>query len=281
MKIIILLLVFLMAVGGGFGALLIVQHRYGTYEQRVASLSAGQLKEMFVFMSPQTIIYLKLAAVVVMALIGFAWTGSFMYGLLFAAAGYGIPQLVIWWKKKKRLEKFEEQLPEGMQNLSNGMKAGFTIVQGIENMVSELAPPISQDFGLAMREYRMGLQLDEALQNMTRRVPSPDLNLVVTAINITRTMGGNLPEMLEKIAFTIRERRRIEGKNRALTSQGKLQGIVVGALPVGLGAVFYVMDPKMMSYMWNTGIGLLLLFIIGVLEILGFVFIRKIINIDV
>ena len=93
MKIIILLLVFLMAVAGGFGALLVVQQRYGTYEQRVAALSAGQLKEMFVFMSPQTIIYLKLAAVVVMALIGLAWTGSFTYGLLFAGAGTASPSL--------------------------------------------------------------------------------------------------------------------------------------------------------------------------------------------
>jgi len=281
MEAVIALFVFLAASLGVYGVVQIVQERYGSYEKRVAALTAGQLKEMFIFMSPQTVIYLKLAAVVLLAVIGFFLTGSLMYTVLFAGLGYGIPQLVIWRIRKKRLEKFEEQLPEAMQNIANGMKAGFTIVQAIENMVNEMAPPISQEFGLALREYRLGVQMDDALRNMTQRVPSPDLLLVVTAINITRTMGGNLPEMLEKISSTIRERRRIEGKNRALTAQGKLQGIVVAALPIALGAVFYFLDPKMMSYMWNTGIGLFLLFIMGVMEILGFLFIRKIVNIDV
>jgi tight adherence protein B len=278
---VIMLLMFLTAGLGAYGTFSIIQEKYGSYEKKATALAAGQLKEMFIFMSPKMLLYFKLGAVVALAAVGFFLTGSLMYAVIFAGLGYGVPQTVIWWTQKKRLEKFEAQLPEAMQNISNGMKAGFTIVQGIENMVGEMQPPISQEFGLAMREYRLGAQLDDALVNLVRRVKSPDLRLVVTSVNITRRMGGNLPEMLEKISFTIRERRRIEGKNKALTAQGKLQGIVVGSLPIALGGAFYLLDPRMMSYMWNTGIGLVLLFIMGVMEVLGFLFIRKIINIDV
>lgn len=281
MKLVISTLMFSSISAGAYLLAQAIQKRFGDYEDRITAVAVGQLQEAFIFLSPKALAIVKIMAVCVLALIGVILTGSLAYASIFAAAGYLVPQLGISYIKKRRLEKFELQLPDTMQNLSNGMKAGFTIVQAIESMVSETPPPMSQEFGLVLREYSLGVQLDDALLKLGARIKSADLNLVITAINITRQMGGNLPEMLEKIAYTIRERRRIEGKNKSLTSQGKLQGIVVGSLPIGMGFIFYALDPKMMSYMWTTGAGLLMIFIMVVMEILGFVFIRKIVNIDI
>lgn len=281
MKLVISTMMFSSFAAGSYLIAQAIQKRFGDYEDRITAAAVGQLQEAFIFLSPKALTIVKVVAVAFLALIGIVLTGSLAYAAIFAVAGYLIPQLGISFIKKRRLEKFELQLPDTMQNLSNGMKAGFTIVQAIESMVSETPPPISQEFGLVLREYSLGVQLDDALLKLGARIKSADLNLVITAINITRQMGGNLPEMLEKIAYTIRERRRIEGKNKSLTSQGKLQGLVVGSLPIGMGFVFYILDPKMMSYMWNTGVGLLMIFIMVVMEILGFVFIRKIVNIDI
>ena len=263
-----------------YGVTVIVQTTYPEYEKRVSKVSAGQLRDMFIFMTPDTIMTAKIALMVILALVG-GILGGILAAIVMAALGFGIPTGLIWYIKRRRLRIIDEQVPAAIATVANGMKAGYNLTQALESSAKETPPPISQELTLTLREHKMGVELETALKNLVDRVPLPDLRLVVVSMNINRMMGGNLPDMLEKIAYTIRERRRIEGKNKALTSQGKLQGIVVAMLPVGLGVVFYMLDPKMMSYMFTTTAGIGLLFLMAVMEIIGFVIIQKIVSIDV
>jgi tight adherence protein B len=134
---------------------------------------------------------------------------------------------------------------------------------------------------LMLRENKLGIPLDKALQNMCERIPSNNLDLVVTSIVIARTAGGNLAEIFDQIASTVREISRLEGKIDALTAQGKLQGLVIGSLPLLLGYLIYLMDPEMMSTLWNDPIGWGIIGIIVLFESIGAFFIWKIVSIDI
>jgi tight adherence protein B len=148
-------------------------------------------------------------------------------------------------------------------------------------VVREGQNPISQEFGTFIHQTRVGMRMDEALESMRERVGSDDLTLMVGAIEVARQTGGNLTEVFEKIAHTVRERMRIEQRIRTLTAQGRLQGIVVGCMPLLLGVAMFMLDPAMMAAFLKSGAGMAVLVLVGILEILGALVIRKIIAIDV
>jgi len=145
----------------------------------------------------------------------------------------------------------------------------------------EMPPPISKEFGQALAEMNLGIATEEALMNLTRRIKSDDLDLVVTAVVIQRTVGGNLASVLDTIAETIRERVRIKGEIRALTAQGRISGLVIGLLPVGLALLLFFISPGYISFLWSTPTGMMLAGIAVGTEILGVLMIKKIVNIKV
>jgi tight adherence protein B len=181
----------------------------------------------------------------------------------------------------RRLERFNQQLVTALTGMSNALKAGFSIQQAFESVVKEGEAPIAQEFSMFLQQLRIGVTFEEAIEDMDRRIGSEDLTLMIQSIEIARQTGGNLTEVFDRIAATIRERQRIEGKIKSLTAQGKLQGMVVGAMPLLLGFALYVVDPGMMLGFVKSVIGLAVLVVIVIMELIGAFIIKKIVTIDV
>src|SRR5438270_13819761 len=165
--------------------------------------------------------------------------------------------------------------------MSNALRAGLTFTQALDQVGRESNAPLRQEFGLFTKEVKLGVPVEEALVNMANRVGSEDLELVATSTNIARQLGGNMAEMFETIAATIRERFRLEGKIAALTSQGKLQGLIVSSLPLFVGLFLDWYRPDLIAPMFETAYGYLLVGAVVVLQAAGFVAIRRIVAVDI
>jgi tight adherence protein B len=202
--------------------------------------------------------------------------------------GFFLPRMWLGRRKSGRLKSFNKQLPDTITLLANALRAGSSFLQAIELVVRESRPPISLEFGRVIREVNLGLPFEQALENMVRRVRSDDLELMATAISIQHTVGGNLAEILDSIAYTIRERVRIKGEIQTLTAQQRLSGYVVGFLPIGLAGFLFVAAPNFMDAMFlnppavlGLPAGVVLLLVGGFMMFIGFMLIRKIVDIEV
>ena len=227
---------------------------------------------------------------VVMFLIGFVVKALqnpvvLIIGLLI---GFMAPRFYLNHRKSGRLRAFNKQLPDTVTLIANALRAGSSFLQAIELVVRESRPPISIEFGRVIREVNLGLPFDHALENMVKRVKSEDFELMATAIAIQHQVGGNLAEILDSIAFTIRERIRIKGEIRTLTAQQRLSGYVVGALPFFLAFFIFLAAPTFFDPMFvkppdvlGIPMGMILLGVALLAMGGGFYFIRKIVDIEV
>ena len=214
--------------------------------------------------------------------------GSPVFLLIGALVGFMLPRFWLARRKNGRLGAFNKQLPDTITLIANALRAGSSFLQAIELVVRESRPPISTEFGRVIREVNLGLPFDQALENMVRRVRSDDLELMATAISIQHQVGGNLAEILDSIAYTIRERVRIKGEIRTLTAQQRLSGYVVAGLPIGLAAFLFIAAPGFMEPMFDNRVsliglpaGVIILMVGGFMMFMGFMFIRKIVDIEV
>jgi tight adherence protein B len=214
--------------------------------------------------------------------------GSPLILLIGALIGFMLPRFWLGRRKNGRLGAFNKQLPDTITLIANALRAGSSFLQAIELVVRESRPPVSTEFGRVIREVNLGLPFDAAMENMVRRVRSDDLELMATAITIQHQVGGNLAEILDSIAYTIRERVRIKGEIRTLTAQQRLSGYVVAGLPIGLAAFLFVAAPGFMDPMFlnppavlGLPAGVVILLFGGFMMFLGFLFIRKIVDIEV
>lgn len=240
-----------------------------------------QAQEFFLFIDPHQLFFINLTFMIILTLGAWMVTQSWLVALTTLVVCLAMPRFIYQWMKRKRLLTFEEQLPDALMMLSGALRAGLGINTALTQVTAESPAPLGQEFSLMMREQRLGLSLDQALGNLSRRVPTPTTALVVSAMKIANETGGGLAETLERTAHTIRSRLQMEGKIRALTSQGKLQAWVVGALPLFLMIVLNTLEPEKMALLWTTRIGWGALIFIAVMEIIGIVLIRKIVSIDV
>ena len=208
--------------------------------------------------------------------------------LIGAAVGFFLPRMWLGRRRASRLKAFNKQLPDTITLIANSLRAGSSFLQAIEMVVREAQPPITVEFGRVVREVNLGLAFDVALDNMVRRVRSDDLELMATAITIQHQVGGNLAEILDSIAFTIRERVRIKGEIKTLTAQQRMSGYVVAGMPIFLAGFLFVIAPSFMNPMFENppglfGLpaGLILLGIGGFMMFIGFMLIRRIVAIEV
>ena len=264
-----------------WAATILVTAALKDYEKRFVSATSSTLSGMFIFMDPHKLFVFNIVITILFLVIGLVFTRNPVYLILFGAVGFSIPKLLIWRAKKKRFEKFAGQLVDSLTVLSNSLRAGLNIVQAIEVLESEQEPPISQEFGLVLREIKLGVPVADALKNLTKRIPNDDLLLMVASTNIVLGMGGNLREIFDSMADVIRERSKIEMKTKALTSQGKLQGLIVGLLPTALGLLMFIMDPPMMARMVTTTTGNLAIAAMFTMQIIGYLLIKRITTIEV
>jgi tight adherence protein B len=249
------------------------------YEERYLSKGSQDLTEMFYFIKPRQLLVLTFAVAAVMGLLGFVIFNWFI-SLALAGVGFLVPFFGIKKVRETRIRRFEAQLVDALVQMAAAFRAGLTLAQASESISQEMPAPLSQEFGLFVKEIKLGVRQEDALQNMADRVGSEDLQLVVTATNVARQLGGNMAEMYDIVSTTIRERFRLEGRIRALTSQGKLQGWVVGAMPLVLGLVLNYMRPDLMEPMLHSGFGYGLVAMVLVMEALGIFMIRRIVAID-
>jgi tight adherence protein B len=253
---------------------------YEQYQERYVAKSMNDLSDMFLFIDPRQMLVLNIASMCLLGILSYIIFNPILcVGL--TVFGFFLPMLMVKHYRKRRIKKFNVQLVDALQAMANAFKAGLTFPQAIEHVSKEALPPLSQEFGLFVKEVKLGVPLEEALINMAKRVGSDDLELVVVSTNIARQLGGNMAEMFETISTVIRERFRLEGKIDALTSQGKLQGWIVASMPAVLGMVLNSMRPDLMEPMMDHMFGYILVTLIAIMEVLGILIIRRIVNIDI
>jgi len=204
-----------------------------------------------------------------------------LVGIIGAVVCFPIPRAILKHMKKKRLQKFNEQLEDALLSISGSLKAGFSILQALDLIASENRPPISYEFTVLMQELRLGVPFEDALEKMSKRVGSQDFELVSVAICTARQTGGELTGVLERLASVIRERVRIQQKLLAMTAQGRLQAYRIGAMPFLLLFALSKVAPDMMRPFFNSIVGILVICAAILLVVAGFFTIRKITTIDV
>ncbi|MEA1961390.1 MAG: type II secretion system F family protein [Bacillota bacterium] len=190
-----------------------------------------------------------------------------------------LPRIFINYKKEHRLQALNLQLGDALVVMANALRSGFGFQQAMDTVRKELPPPISSEFTWTLREMTLGFSQEEALKNMSHRVNSEDLDMVITGIIIQRQVGGNLAEILENISETIRERARIKREIKILTAQGRLSGLIIGLLPVGLIGIMLAINPAYFTVMVTDPRGMTVLVAAFIFEIIGALMIRKIIDI--
>ncbi|MEW6094937.1 MAG: type II secretion system F family protein [bacterium] len=194
--------------------------------------------------------------------------------------GYLIPHIFLHHLKRKRLSAFTKQLSNTISLISNSLKAGYSFLQSLDMVAKETFPPMSVEVSRVLREDNLGVPLEKALHNLTNRVESEDLDLVVTAVLIQKQIGGNLAEILDRVAHTIRERIRIKGEIKTLTAQGRLSGLIISLLPIILGLILSILQPDIYKLLITEPIGWVMIGIGITMQTIGILIIRKIIQVE-
>lgn len=227
--------------------------------------------------------FIVMAAVLAIGigLFAFAVTIDLKVSIILAALSAYLPFIMVSGKRQRWLNLFNHQMCDALTLLSTSLRSGFSLMQSMDMVEKELQGPVGKEFGRTISEIALGTSTEEALKNMSGRVNSRDLDLVVTAVLIQRQVGGNLAEVLDNIAFVIRERVRMKREIKALTAQGRMSGLIIGMLPLILGTYIMVMNPPYLLELFTEPLGLLMLVWAVVGEVLGFWMIKKIVDIDI
>jgi tight adherence protein B len=212
-------------------------------------------------------------------MVGFQ-TPGLLLGVPLGALGFMLPAVYVQVRKRRRQRAIEGQLVETVTLIANGVSAGFGFLQSVQAAAGQISPPIADELNHLVQDINLGVSAQEALLDMGRRVGSDDLNMVITAIIIQRTTGGNLAEILDNVAETMREREQIQGEINTLTAEKRLTGNVLSVYPAILAALLFLIEPRIMSTLWTETAGIVLLVIAGVLQAIGFIIIRRIVTID-
>ncbi|TME04553.1 MAG: secretion system protein [Chloroflexi bacterium] len=241
---------------------------------------AEQLQRADLKLRPSEFFLIQLGSGVLIALIVY-WRFNSIFGILTFVIGYLAPSFYVRYRISQRLKKFNNQLGDTLTLLSNALKAGYSFAQAIDTVAKNAIAPIGDEFGRAVREMNLGGSPDEALSNITKRIASPDFDLVSTAYSIHRTVGGNLAEILDNIAYTIRERVRIKGEIQTLTAQARASGSIITALPILLAAFMFFVTPTYFQPMFSNVIGWALIIVACFLIFIGNLIIRRVVAIEV
>ena len=265
----------------GLAVLIKFRSFWKTYKETFTQSASANMEDMFMFIDPNILFMANVFAVIMIPLLLWLATGEFLIALGVFVALIVIPTSIYGMMRRKRLKRFEEQLPDGLGMISGAMRAGASLNIALEGLVKEQSPPLNQEFELFMREQRIGVDFEDSLEHMEKRLPVQDFLMVCAALRINREVGGNLAEILETLADTLRKKQAMESKIASLTAQGRLQGIVMTGLPVLLGVLLNWLEPEAMSRMFDTTIGWIVFGVSATMLAMGFVWIKKITSIDI
>jgi tight adherence protein B len=207
--------------------------------------------------------------------------GSPIVGLAGAAAAAFVPLVFVRARARKRLRTFEEQLPDTLKLIAGSLRAGFSVLQGLDAVTKESTEPTKKELGRVFTEARLGRPIEDALAEAADRMASRDLAWAVMAIRIQREVGGNLAELLDTVAETMSERDRLRREIRALTAEGRMSGVVLGIFPPAFAGLLYVIRPNYIGTLFNNGAGVAAVGGAAVMAVIGFFWLRKIVAIEV
>ncbi len=248
---------------------------YSRIQDKRMEYAARNLSKLFVFSKKRHLRTVFIIVPLASALLGFLVSSNILGAVIGFAIGFMLPTMIIRIMASGRKMKFHKQIIDGMMILSSSLKAGMSLTQGFEVLVEELPPPLSEEFALVVRENHMGVPLDECLNHLRERMPLDDLTLIVTAISISRETGGDLTEIFSHLVRSIREKRKLENRVKALTIQGKMQGFIMSALPIVFAIFLYKINPGGFQVMLNDDMGKMLLVWAGISEVIGIILILK------
>ncbi|MFP5518341.1 MAG: type II secretion system F family protein [Bdellovibrionia bacterium] len=206
---------------------------------------------------------------------------GFVFGAILSIVGWNLPLPLVKMMYDKRCNAFVDQMVDGLTIMSNGIKAGSNPQESMRRVVEIMKNPIKAEFNQVLYQMQVGDSFESALNDLGMRIAKPDVQMFVTSINILKETGGNLAETFATIVTTIRERQKVEKKIQALTAQGLMQGIIITMIPFILMAVFLVVDPSFVKPMFTTTLGLIFLFVMLALQIIGGIMIKKVVTIKV
>lgn len=258
---------------------------YGAYRRQYVSRTAAILSELYNDRTAEGILTIKVLAALLAAMLAYLLLADAMMPVPLVAAavaaivGGMLPDMILRRQQEGRRKKFNTQLIDAMNTISNGLRSGFSLMQALSLAARQLPDPIGQELRLVCHEIELGTRTEDALQNLNRRMHDRDLQLVVASVRLTTQSGGDLPAVFKRLSETIRERNRVERKIRALTSQGRLQAIIVGLIPPALGVIVHLINPTLMELMYTTLLGWFLITLIVVLDLVGYYLIRKIVTV--
>ena len=251
------------------------------YRARFEASVSDQLRRAHVFVDPGRLLTLNVVVSAAVT-VGVLWsTGSFVMAALAAVMTGLCPRLILIRVRTRRREAFRAQLSDLMMLTAGGLRAGLSLGQSLAQTAGEIPAPARQELELMLREQRLGAPFEQVLAALERRMPIEEMALFAAALRISRGTGGNLAETLEALGESMRRKVAIEGKIRALTAQGRMQGWAMGLLPVVVCGLLWLVEPVAMSALFTTWFGLVTCAVIVVMQLLGLHFIRRVMRIDV
>jgi len=252
------------------------------YQNRYVQNMSRSLETMFIFLNPKRIMNISIVVMFGAFLLTLIVTRlNLLVSGIMAAVGLLVPRIFLNFYMRKRKKTFELQFVQGLDSLSSSVRAGLSLVQAIESLVENSIPPLSQEFDLLLREYRIGIPLNEALQNLAKRVESDELDLMVFSVIITRELGGDVSEIFEHLAEVIRERHRVMERIDTLTAQGRLQAMVCGAIPFFLYGLLFYWQPTYVMPLFETFTGKVSIYGVVLLQVLVIILVRRLINVKI
>ncbi len=278
-----------LALIGAFGtaaALLVLFVRYGTrfaarHRERFERGVGARMREAFLFVDTTRLLAAQHLLTLSAALAVWWTTGAWPAALGVAMAAALLPRLLLAQLRRRRIEAFRQQMPDALMLVAGGLRSGSGLMQALGQAAGELPAPARHEFGLLLREQRLGVSLEDALVSFGRRMPIEESVLFASALRIGSAAGGSMAATLESLADSMRRKLSIEGKIRALTAQGRLQAWVMGALPSLLAAVLFVIEPVAMRALVTTWQGWIVCATVALLQVAGGLAIRRIVTIDV
>ena len=255
---------------------------FQSYQSRYLLSVSRTLETMFIFLNPKRVLNISMLMMCVVFAVTLVVSDlNVVVSIIMAFIGLLVPRLLLNYSIKKRRKQFEEQFVQGLEYLSSSTRAGLSLVQAVESLVVNSNPPLSQEFDLLLREYRIGIPLNEALQNLARRVDSEELNLMVFSTIITRELGGDISEIFDHLAEVIRSRHRVMDRIDTLTSQGRLQAMVCGAIPFFLYGILFLWQPEYLKPLFDSFAGRIGVYAVILFQIMVILIVRRMVNIKI
>ena len=255
--------------------------------------SLGQREEVIALMDKMLLDVNKKKITMILLLASFglgvivflAFWPNIIVGIIFASiltfVGWSLPKIILNNLWEGRCNKITSQMVDGLTIMSNGIKAGLSITQSLERVTINMKGPLPQEFKLILNKVRLGMTVEEAFNEFGERIPRPDVQMFVTAVNILKETGGNLAETFQTITLTIRERQKVQKKIEAMTAQGMMQGVIITLVPFILITVFWFVDPNYIMPLFTKPLGWFALFIMLALQVIGGYSMKRIVTIDV